>query len=120
TRAGERPAEPAAEGGDDRIRRHAVPVVVEAPDHQAVTLRELALGAVNRVLLHRLRIVEVVPEGRLMRNNQVQLAGRGPSQHLEGRLPAGRDAGDRRGRVAQLIGIYGRRTDAPPSPRRAL
>ncbi len=84
-------------------------MIVKSPDHQAVLLNKRALCCQHGIvffLLEIVRLVEVLVEGRLVRDDQILSRRRGALEHIQRGHHSHRDAFDLRVRIARLERVH--------------
>ena len=103
------PSERIHHPGEDPVGPPAMPVVVEAPHHEAVRLDEVPLRDVDRILLalEAFGSVEMIEECRLVRDDQILVGRGGTLQHIERRHHRDRDTRNRRVGIAGLERVNG-------------
>jgi hypothetical protein len=102
-----RPAKRTQHPNHDAIGLVPVPVIVEAPDHQAMVVNQLALELVDWVVLEPGRLVEVIVEGWLVHDDEVGTLGDRLFDHRIACQKRCDDAPYRLMRIAGLNGVDG-------------
>lgn len=100
------PTERGGHAGEDAIGLARVPVVVEAPNNEAVLFDEVALGFVNLAAQGR-RVIGVVIKRRFVNDEQVQPGGVSALANVQRTAERSRDAFDSVVGVANFEGVYG-------------
>lgn len=100
------PAERGGHASEDAIGLARVPVIVEAPDDEAVLFDEVALGLVN-LAAQTGRVIGVIIEGRLVDDDQIQPSGVGALAYVQRTAEGSRDAFDGVIGIARFESVYG-------------
>src|SRR5690349_15390527 len=77
-----RPAQRAQHPDHDAVGLMLVPIIMEAPNYQAMVINQPALGLVNWVVLDPSRLVELIVEGWLVHDDEVGARGDRLLDHL--------------------------------------
>ena len=100
------PAQELHQPGHDGVRLPRVPVVVETPDHQFVLRDERLFEFVDRIVDQFLGLVQVTPERRLVRHDQVLARSGSTLQHVQRGHETRGDASHGRIRIAGLERVH--------------